>query len=69
MKEHDRTDRIEGRGAEREGKYLTFSLGVKSTESAFFKIKEIIGMMRITPIPQTTGVRQGSDQPAGKVIP
>jgi purine-binding chemotaxis protein CheW len=38
---------------DREGKYLTFSLGKEEYGIGILKIKEIIGMMPITPVPQT----------------
>ncbi len=39
--------------AEREGKYLTFSLAGEEYGSGILKIREIIGMMPITSIPQS----------------
>ena len=69
MKEHGGTERIEGRAAEREGKYLTFSLGREEYGIGILKIKEIIGMMRITPIPQTPEYVKGVINLRGKVIP
>ena len=37
----------------REGKYLTFSLVKEEYGIGILKIKEIIGMMPTTPVPQT----------------
>ena len=38
---------------EREGKYLTFTLAEEEYGIGILKIKEIIGMMPITSVPQT----------------
>ena len=53
----------------REGKYLTFSLGQEEYGIGILKIKEIIGMMPITPVPQTPDFVQGVVNLRGKVIP
>jgi hypothetical protein len=37
----------------REGKYLTFSLDLREYGIRILKVMEIIGMMRVTPVPQT----------------
>jgi hypothetical protein len=39
--------------AEREGKYLTFSLAREDYGVGILKVKEIIGMLPITSVPQT----------------
>lgn len=62
-------DSIRGNGAEREGKYLTFSLGDEEYGIGILKVKEIIGMMRITPVPQTPRFVKGVINLRGKVIP
>ncbi len=62
-------DSIRGNGAEREGKYLTFSLGDEEYGIGILKVKEIIGMMRITPVPQTPEFVKGVINLRGKVIP
>src|SRR3990172_7814985 len=59
----------EGSDVEREGKYLTFSLGNEEYGIVILKVKEIIGMMRITPVPQTPGFVKGVVNLRGKVIP
>ena len=41
---------------QREGKYLTFSLAKEEYGIGILKIKEIIGMQSITPVPQTPEV-------------
>lgn len=56
-------------GAEREGKYLTFSLGDEEYGIGILKVKEIIGMMRITPVPQAPDFIKGVINLRGKVIP
>ncbi len=54
---------------DREGKYLTFSLGKEEYGIGILKIKEIIGMMPITPVPQTPEFVKGVVNLRGKVIP
>ncbi len=53
----------------REGKYLTFSLADEEYGIGIKKIKEIIGMVAITPIPQTPAYVKGVINLRGKVIP
>ena len=53
----------------KEGKYLTFSLDDEEYGIGILKIKEIIGMMPITPVPQTPGYVKGVINLRGKVIP
>jgi purine-binding chemotaxis protein CheW len=53
----------------REGKYLTFSLGGEEYGIGILKVKEIIGMMTITPVPQTPSFVKGVINLRGKVIP
>ena len=53
----------------REGKYLTFSLAEEEYGIGILKIKEIIGMMPITTVPQTPGFVKGVINLRGKVIP
>lgn len=55
--------------AEREGKYLTFSLAGEEYGIGILKIKEIIGMMPITTVPQTPDFVKGVINLRGKVIP
>jgi purine-binding chemotaxis protein CheW len=55
--------------ANREGKYLTFSLSGEEYGIGILKVKEIIGMMTITPVPQTPGYVKGVINLRGKVIP
>jgi len=55
--------------AEREGKYLTFSLAEEEYGIGILKVKEIIGMMHITTVPQTPEYVKGIINLRGKVIP
>lgn len=55
--------------ADREGKYLTFTLAGEGYGIGIRKIKEIIGMMAITPLPQTPEYVKGVINLRGKVIP
>lgn len=55
--------------AKREGKYLTFSLANEEYGIGILKIKEIIGMMPITTVPQTPDFVKGVINLRGKVIP
>ena len=55
--------------ANREGKYLTFSLAKEEYGIGILKIKEIIGMMPVTTIPQTPEFVKGVINLRGKVIP
>ena len=55
--------------ASREGKYLTFCLAGEEYGIGILKVKEIIGMMVITSIPQTPGYVKGVINLRGKVIP
>lgn len=51
------------------GKYLTFSLAGEEYGIGILKIKEIIGMMPITKVPQTPPFVKGVINLRGKVIP
>ena len=54
---------------ERAGKYLTFTLAEEEYGIGILKIKEIIGMMPITTVPQTPEFVKGVINLRGKVIP
>ncbi len=54
---------------DREGKYLTFVLDEEEYGIGILKIKEIIGMMPITTVPQTPEFVKGVINLRGKVIP
>jgi purine-binding chemotaxis protein CheW len=53
----------------REGKYLTFSLAGEEYGIGILKVKEIIGMMSVTHVPQTPDFVKGVINLRGKVIP
>ena len=55
--------------ADREGKYLTFTLASEEYGIGILKIREIIGMMPITTVPQTPDFVKGVINLRGKVIP
>ncbi|KXK26124.1 MAG: purine binding chemotaxis protein [Candidatus Brocadia sinica] len=52
-----------------EGKYLTFVLCGEEYGIEILKVREIIGIMNITPVPQTPGYMKGVINLRGKVIP
>jgi purine-binding chemotaxis protein CheW len=54
---------------DREGKYLTFTLKEEEYGIGILKIKEIIGMMSITSIPQSPDFIKGVINLRGQVIP
>lgn len=51
------------------GKYLTFSLAGEEYGIGILEVKEIIGMMPVTPVPQTPVFVKGVINLRGKVIP
>ncbi|MBW1670865.1 MAG: purine-binding chemotaxis protein CheW [Deltaproteobacteria bacterium] len=53
----------------REGKYLTFELGGEEYGLEILKVKEIIGIMNITSVPQTPDYVKGVINLRGKVLP
>jgi purine-binding chemotaxis protein CheW len=62
-------DRAVSAKEEREGKYLTFTLSDEEYGIGILKIKEIIGMMTVTTVPQTPEFVKGVINLRGKVIP
>jgi purine-binding chemotaxis protein CheW len=62
-------DQVVKASAEKEGKYLTFTLAEEEYGIGILKIKEIIGMMPITTVPQTPEFVKGVINLRGKVIP
>ncbi|HAS17171.1 MAG: chemotaxis protein CheW [Nitrospirae bacterium RIFCSPLOW2_12_42_9] len=52
-----------------EGKYLTFILNREEYGLEILKVREIIGLMDITPVPQTPAFMKGIINLRGKVIP
>lgn len=59
----------DGTPSSKEGKYLTFTLNKEEYGIGILKVKEIIGMMPITPVPQTPEYVKGVINLRGKVIP
>lgn len=55
--------------SEKEGKYLTFALGKEEYGIGILRVKEIIGMMPVTAVPQTPRFVKGVINLRGKVIP
>jgi purine-binding chemotaxis protein CheW len=55
--------------ADREGKYLTFSMADEEYGIGILKVKEIIGMMAVTMVPQTPPYVKGVINLRGKIIP
>jgi len=53
----------------KEGKYLTFGLGKEDYGLEILKVREIIGMMDITAVPQVPDYVKGVINLRGKVIP
>jgi purine-binding chemotaxis protein CheW len=60
------TDRI---SYDKSGKYLTFILGDESYGLEIIKVREIIGMMKITPVPRTPDYVKGVINLRGRIIP
>lgn len=70
MEEHKITDLREAEAsAELAGKYLTFELDQEEYGIGILQIKEIIGMMPITALPQTPEFIKGVINLRGRVIP
>ena len=53
----------------KEGKYLTFTLGDEDYGLEILKVREIIGLMSITAVPQVPAYVKGVINLRGKVIP
>jgi purine-binding chemotaxis protein CheW len=54
---------------EKEGKYLTFTLAAEDYGLEILKVREIIGMMDVTAVPQTPEYVKGVINLRGRVIP
>jgi purine-binding chemotaxis protein CheW len=63
------TDDVTNQSVTIEGKYLTFSLAGEEYGIGILKVKEIIGLMPITPVPKTPEHIRGVINLRGKVIP
>ncbi len=66
--EKDKTELSDAGGA-KAGKYLTFKLAGEEYGIEILKVKEIIGMMNITPVPRLPEYVKGVINLRGKVIP
>jgi len=69
MKKSEKMNQAVKAAEEKEGKYLTFTLGDEEYGIGILKIKEIIGMMPFTSVPQTPNFVKGVINLRGKVIP
>jgi len=61
--------KIEEAASGRAGKYLTFVLGNESYGIEILKVREIFGILHITPVPQTPPCMKGVINLRGKVTP
>jgi len=64
-----RTAQLEPFQSENEGKYLTFQLAEEGYGIGILKVREIIGMLPVTPVPQTPMFLKGVINLRGQVIP
>jgi len=64
-----RTEQLNKAIMEKEGKYLTFALANEEYGLEILKVREIIGYMDITAVPQTPGYVKGVINLRGQVIP
>ena len=64
-----RTQQLNKAIMENEGKYLTFALGAEEYGLEILKVREIIGYMDITAVPQTPHYVKGVINLRGQVIP
>ncbi|OOP55666.1 MAG: chemotaxis protein CheW [Candidatus Brocadia carolinensis] len=67
MEKENKSDSGEARS--HKGKYLTFVLCGEEYGIEILKVREIIGIMNITPVPQTPSYMKGVINLRGKVIP
>lgn len=65
----DKTNDAVPEANDKEGKYLTFALAGEGYGIGILKVKEIIGMMPFTAIPQTPDYVKGVINLRGKIIP
>lgn len=63
------TEHVDNDVDDKGGKYLTFTLDSEEYGIGILKIKEIIGMMPVTAVPQTPEYVKGVINLRGKVIP
>ncbi|MDR1043533.1 MAG: chemotaxis protein CheW [Candidatus Adiutrix sp.] len=69
MAEVKNTVQVEPFQTENEGKYLTFQLAEEGYGIGILKVREIIGMLPVTPVPQTPIFLKGVINLRGQVIP
>ncbi len=62
-------DAVAAKKEVKEGKYLTFVLGAEEYGIEILSVREIIGLMDITTVPQTPDYMKGVINLRGKVIP
>jgi len=65
----DETNATQSPESSHDGKYLTFVLGEEEYGLEILKVREIIGLMEITTVPQTPKFIKGVINLRGKVIP
>ncbi len=63
------TDKAAGKPTAREGKYLTFALGHEEYGIEILRVREIIGLMEITGVPEVPEYVKGVINLRGKIIP
>ena len=63
------TNKLDTVNQAKEGKYLTFALGSEEYGLEILKVREIIGIMDITAVPQTPDYVKGVINLRGQVIP
>lgn len=69
MAAQDMNSQVTELGLELAGKYLTFGLAEEEYGLEILRVREIIGMMEVTPIPRTPDFVLGVINLRGKVIP
>ena len=69
MSESARVLEMGSKGAAQEGKYLTFALGQEEYGLEILKVREIIGYIDVTAVPQTPEYVKGVINLRGRVIP
>jgi len=69
MAEFKSNVQVEPFQSDNEGKYLTFQLAEEGYGIGILKVREIIGMLPVTPVPQTPMFLKGVINLRGQVIP
>ena len=65
----EKVEQVNNALKEKEGKYLTFALGSEEYGLEILKVRELIGYMEITAVPQTPHYVKGVINLRGQVIP